>query len=630
MLKLRGYKETVGRCYRGSDCAAAEWSEWSEHDARFGNYCSCIAIPCATLAALVRPRDFNNNPVFPNFVTGVYNAPTCPSSRTFSCSAMVPPLYNICFPDIFGQIAGYLSAKDIAGIALLNSRFSKFVRDTGLLYGNVDIAFKHTKSRRKATSDETIRKFLPSLQEAPQNAALLNSLTIRHRFSGYLPSEEMTYVERIAKIAALSPNLSHLSLHLSNFATSYYITGPNNEYMKIPEGATRAFFCQAFCDGEIQADTPRIIDLLLASLGNLRSLNWCVECRPSGLLSEDWKASRLREELEMIDRACPKLESLGLLNFYDSRVSDAIIQEVAADGTENFIVDGDNAVSGILPNLRELIFHIGGERDQEKILSAAVLGIALGTWRRISSRLVPWCQEKPNQKLIIEDIRHVMKIQELVHKQMNISMEEFLEIWGQYLHADVTFEITVYDQTWYNLDLLNLLSSHANSVNIALKADDLSLDRLHSLAIPQQTESLSIDTNCIPLSAIGKLTSHLKLRTLKVNYTYTRHQETDEKVMMVLIRDRPSQEFTQEWASEPIMSFNMAIWGDMVACDYGENLFEAVVGRAIGRTTWESRKNLESITRTLFEKSGTLTKVEVVASYPLYREELASPRLFKL
>jgi len=78
------------------------------------------------------------------------------------------------------------------------------------------------------------------------------------------------------------------------------------------------------------------------------------------------------------------------------------------------------------------------------------------------------------------------------------------------------------------------------------------------------------------------------------------------------------------------MSFNMAIWGDMVACDYGENLFEAVVGRAIGRTTWESRKNLESITRTLFEKSSTLTKVEVVASYPLYREELASPRLFKL
>ena len=100
--------------------------------------------------------------------------------------------------------------------------------------------------------------------------------------------------------------------------------------------------------------------------------------------------------------------------------------------------------------------------------------------------------------------------------------------------------------------------------------------------------------------------------------------------MMLLFRDRPHYSFTAEWASEPILSFNMAIWGDMVTCDYKENLFESVVGRAIGRTTWESRKNLESITRDLFEKSSNVRKVEIVASYPLYKDEFASPRLFKV
>lgn len=110
--------------------------------------------------------------------------------------------------------------------------------------------------------------------------------------------------------------------------------------MEISERATRASFCQAFSHGEGSAETPRVIDNLLAGLRNLRSLNWCVECRPSGSLSEDWKASRLREELEMSDRACPKIEYLGLLNFLDSWVSDAIVHEMASNGTENFVLDG--------------------------------------------------------------------------------------------------------------------------------------------------------------------------------------------------------------------------------------------------------------------------------------------------
>jgi hypothetical protein len=60
--------------------------------------------------------------------------------------------------------------------------------------------------------------------------------------------------------------------------------------------------------------------------------------------------------------------------------------------------------------------------------------------------------------------------------------------------------------------------------------------------------------------------------------------------MMTLTRDRLTQKFTVEWASEPIISFSMQIWGDMVSTDYGENLLESVVGSAIGRTTWDDRK----------------------------------------
>ena len=543
---------------------------------------------------------------------------------------MESPIYNICFPDIFNQIASYLDVSDIADLARTNSQFAQFVRETGLLYRNVNIAFKYTKSRRKATSDECIRKFLPCLQQAPQNAARLTCLSIRHRFSGYLPHEEITYVERIAAITKLTPNLTSLSLHLSNFAATYYVDGPNSEWSKIPEGATRAFFCQRFADLESDPQQPRLIDSLLESLDNLRSLDWCVECRPSGLLSEDWKASRLREELEMIDRACPKLERLGLLNFFDSRVSDSIIHEIDSNGTNNFILDGDNAVSGILANLREITFHVPGERDQEKILSAAVLGIALGRWRRIKSTLVPWRQEKDTPTLIIDNITNIKKIQELTGLQLGISLEEFVEIWGQYVEGNMTFEVSILPDNSTQLDLLNILSSKARSVNVALKINEISTNQIRSIVLPPQTKSLSIETDCLSLPSIKKLTAPLDLRSLKITFNYTYYDETDEKVMLQLTRDHPSQDFSTEWASEPILSFNMAIWGDMVMCDYGENLFEAVVGRAIGRTTWESRKYLESVTRNLFETSSNLTHIDVVASYPLFKVELSTPRLFKL
>ena len=417
-----------------------------------------------------------------------------------------------------------------------------------------------------------------------------------------------------------------MSLHLSNFSTSYYTSRPNNEYTKAPEAATRAFFCQSSCDGDVSARTPQVIHNLLAGLGNLHSLNWCVECRPSGLLSEDWKASRLREELEMINQACPNLEYLGLLNFVDSRVSDAIIHEMGSGGTGNFILDGDNAMSGILPNLQEITFYIAGERDQEKILSAAVLGMALGQWQGISSKIVPWYQDAVSQNLIIKDVTHIMKVQELMNNQFNMSLEEFICIWGLCIEANVVFEICLTPNDTLHLDLVTLLSSQARSVNITLKANDLPLDQIQKLILPPQTKSLSIETNCLPLFSIEQLTNQLNLQSLKVNYDNTFHDATEEKVMMLLSRERRNQPFEAEWASEPIMSFNMAIWGEMVACDYGENLFEAV-GRAIGRTTWESRKNLESITRDLFEKSTNLRKVEIIATYPLFKEEFA---VFKL
>jgi hypothetical protein len=290
---------------------------------------------------------------------------------------MGPALYSICFSDIFNQVASYLGVSDIANIANTNTRFAHFVKETGLLYRHISLSFKSTNSR-KPLSDESIRKLLPSLQHSRINAATVTSLSIRHRFSGYLPIEENLYATRIAKVFAHCPNLSSLSLHLNNFSTSYYATPPYN-FQKVPDGATRAFLCQAITEyGDTMKENLTIIENILAPLNNLRSLDWCIECRPSGLLSEDWKASRLREELEMIHTACPKLEHLGILNFFDSRVSDAIFNEISLDGKGDFIRDGDNAISGILPNVKDMTYYVAGDRDQEKILSAMVLAMMLG------------------------------------------------------------------------------------------------------------------------------------------------------------------------------------------------------------------------------------------------------------
>jgi hypothetical protein len=77
------------------------------------------------------------------------------------------------------------------------------------------------------------------------------------------------------------------------------------------------------------------------------------------------------------------------------------------------------------------------------------------------------------------------------------------------------------------------------------------------------------------------------------------------------------------------MSFNMAIWGCTTKYRQKPNFFEAVVGRAIGRTLWESRSYyLESVCRRVFEKTR-IKSLEIVVTYPLFRKELGSPRLFK-
>ena len=543
---------------------------------------------------------------------------------------METSLYSICFPDIFGLITSYLSDCELVNLARTNSRLAKFIKDTGLLYRHISFSFKPPR-RNKASSDEAVRNLLPSLQAHPENASMVRSLTIRHQFSGCVQHEELVYADHLSKICQLCPNLTSLSLHLSNFATTYWLAEPNNDYRKPPEGASRAFFCQALGhDFEANPAGSRVIDQLLAHLPHLRYLEWCIETRPSGILSEDWKASRLREELEIINYECPRLEHLGLLNFCDCHVSDAILHEIDSEGTENFLLERENAISGLFPHLKDVTFYIAKERDQEKILSAVTLGMILTSSRRIACKVAPWCQENASRAVILENISDLMKIQELMEKQMDVSLEQFVNVWGNYVDAKIAFEIAYSSNDTLQLELLHLISRQSKSVNIALNAKGISPSQLSTLILPGNTRQFSISSDSVPLNIIAHMIAPLRVSSLTVDFQDTFHDETDEKVMMVLERNRSTDKFTAEWASEPIMSFNMAIWGDIVPWDYGQNLFEAVVGRAIGRTTWESRKNLESITRGLFERSTCLKKVEISATYPLYREELASPRLFKL
>ncbi len=399
---------------------------------------------------------------------------------------------------------------------------------------------------------------------------------------------------------------------------------------KSPEGASRAFFC-AICMGNDSEEVGRnthVIDNLLANLESLRSLEWCLPCRPSGLLSDDWKLSNLREGLEVINRACPSLEHLGLLNFYDQEISSAIIVNQISSTGGDFVWGKDNVFTGLFPHLRNVTFYIAEERNQHKIVSAAALGWTLYIDRGIRSRISPWCQETTSQNLIIEDINYIMRLYALAHTGNDL--EEFISFWGQCILSDVTFEVCIARDNVSQLELLNLLTGHAKSINLGLKLRGLPFNLPNSIRLPSQTKYLGVRTSWCPMSSISTLISPLDLRSLKVEFDWVLYDETDEMVTMALSRDHPTQQFKTEWASESIMACNVAIWGDMIGSGYGENLFEPVVGRAITRTTWESRTHLEFATKALFEDDPNLRRVEIIASHSLFNKEFNSPQLFKI
>ena len=380
-------------------------------------------------------------------------------------------------------------------------------------------------------------------------------------------------------------------------------------------------------DSEEVGRNTHVIDSLLANLGSLRSLEWCLPCRPSGLLSDDWKSSNLRQELEMINRACPSLEHLGFLNFYDQEISSAIIvNQISSD--RDVVWGKDNVFTGLFPHLRNVTFYIAEERNQHKIVSAAALGWTLYVDRGIRSRISPWCQETTSQNLIIEDINYIMRLYALANSGNDL--EEFISFWGQCILSDVTFEVSISHDDVYQLELLDLLTRHAKSINLGLKLRGLPFNLPSSIRLPSQTKYLGVRTSWCPMSSISTLISPLNLRSLQVEFDWALYSETDEKVAMALSRDHPTQQFKTEWASASIMAFDLAIWGDMIGSGCGENLFESVVRRALTRTTWESRTHLEFATKTLFEDDPNLRRVEITASHSLFNKESNSPQLFKI
>jgi len=162
----------------------------------------------------------------------------------------------------------------------------------------------------------------------------------------------------------------------------------------------------------------------------------------------------------MIHQGCPNLEHLGVLNFCDTRVSDAVIHESGSDTTENLFLDYETALSGIFPNLNEMTFYIGRERDQGKILSAVMLGMTLAWSRGIYSKIVPWCQEDGTPYLIMEKLQDFMKIQELMEKQLDVSLDQFVSLWSEFINANMTFEAAVLPKIpstsiFYTLSYLN-------------------------------------------------------------------------------------------------------------------------------------------------------------------------------
>jgi hypothetical protein len=540
---------------------------------------------------------------------------------------MNPPVYKICFPDIVDKVAVFLDICDIAAVAQTSRHFAQYTKDTGLLYRHVSLAHS-LQSRKYPPKECPLPQLLSCIQQSPVNAATLTSLSIRHRFCGYQPGEEIIYIERLIAIFALCPSMSALSLHINNWSSPFFICPTKTP----PKGATRAFYCHIYggkCIDDM-TQSPSLITRMLEGMKDLRSLDWCLDCGPSGVLMEDWRRSHLREELELINQRCPRLEHLGLLNYQDNKVVDMVIKGDQSDGT-SLKLDQENTLSGILPYLSDVVFYIAAERDAEKIISATVLGMVLGCKRRIVSRIKPWCQDDPAQQLIVEDITHVINMRRLrvLHQHLEISLDQLSPMWYQYVHWDPTFEISVTGNDISQVDLLHLAFEHAQTVSVILKANDMSPEEIRRLHLPRQTKKLTIRTKSIPLLAIKHLTERLNLHSLTVVFEYFEKNETEEKVMMIQTRNRATEPFEVDWVSEPIMVFNIGIWGDMTTSHYGQNLFESVVGRAIGRTTWDSRKLLEVTTRDLFEKDTSLKRVEILASYPLYRLEQASPRFFR-
>src|SRR5579859_5538135 len=403
---------------------------------------------------------------------------------------MESAVYRICFPDIFDHVVSFLEVQDVTALALTNTHFARFVKDAGLLYRHISLSFDQTTSSQFAASDERILKFHSCLRISPSNAASIASLSIRHRFSGFLPTEEISYVDLIVSLTNLCPNVESLSLHLSRWSSSVYACSPTPRE-PFDKGATRPFFCRAFYDSRDSVQNGlRVIDDILGGLTKLRALDWCVECRPSGMLSQDWKVSHLREELEMIDRACPNLERLGLLNYHDSRVVDAVVHEVDTDGAEWFLVDGESAIGGLFPKLQEVTFHVKAERDLDKILSAAVMGLTLGRTRKAISKIVPWQQENASQTLVLDDIGKILHFQELAYKQLDMPPEEFLSLLSHYLHFDGVFEISVFSRDYFQLEYLHYLSQSLNSVNVILNVHELSRLEVEALVLPPNTKSL--------------------------------------------------------------------------------------------------------------------------------------------
>ena len=530
------------------------------------------------------------------------------------------PLLGLCIPDIFEQIAEYLSAPDILSIATTDRQLSKFIQLTGVLYRHITLPYEYPTQQDKLSNTECLAKLVPCLQRLPSNAWRISSLTIRHKFSGWPGVEEVEYIEQLATLCELCPNLLSLSLHLSNFFSCYYATGPMKDIF--PLGASRVLACAMFePDSVLKGHFEKILD----SVSNLRSLDWCLTCRPSGVLSDDWKLSKLREELEIINGACPNLEHLGLLDFVDANISSAIIYPQLK--TESFLLKQENILTGIFPNLSDITFHMSEDRHLQRFVSALVVGVRLRLRRGLRVHIVPWCHKDASQKVVVENVNDIRDVYNFLGPQFGISHEEFRSVWGEIIHCDIVNEIAISRYDTSQLSLLRSLASHARSLNISLNMTGSEVPDAQSLKLPPQTKQLSIKTSWCPISTIAQFIYPLKIQQLKIEFELTIFDVIDGTVTMTLNRHHSFQQFTVEWRTEPLTGLSIAMMGSGGISD---NLLSTVIKRAIGKGAWESRTHLGDAIKSLLEGHKTLERVEIIAAYPLFKEELASPRLFKV